>query len=62
METNPTRAALQADPKIVKKARRNNAAYGSFNALPGEQDQEHMHHADFSRQAPRPLEFGRPGL
>ena len=62
MKTNPTRAALQADPKIVKKTRQDYAAYGSFSTLPGEQDQDYLHQSDRNLQAPRLLELGRPGL
>ena len=59
---NPTRTALRADPRIVKKARRDNAAYASFGALPGEQDHDYLHQPNRSSQAPRHLDFGRPGL
>ena len=59
---NPTRPALQADPKIVKKTRRDNAAYASFDGLLGEQDQDYLYQSNSRPQALRSLEFGRPGL
>ncbi|HEX8507531.1 MAG TPA: hypothetical protein VF630_19370 [Hymenobacter sp.] len=59
---HPTRPALQADPKIVKKTRRNTAAYGSFSGRLGEAGHDYLHQPNPSFQAPRPLEFGRPGL
>ena len=58
---NPTRLPLQANPKIVKKARRNCAAYGSFSALRGEQDHDQLFWPNYL-QVLRLTEFGRPVL
>ena len=59
---NPIRARLQVDPRIVKKTRRDNAAYGSLGELPGEQDQDYMHQSPRSSKVPQFLDFGRSGL
>ena len=57
--SDPTRAALQADPRIVKKTRRDNAAYAFFDGLPGERDHDYLHQPVSTPQVPRPLPFGR---
>ena len=64
MKTNlpSSRPALQADPRIVKKARRDSADYAPFGGLLGEQVPDYLHQPNRGAQAPRPLEFGRPGL
>ena len=59
---NPTPLPLQADPKIVKKARSDNAAYAFFDGLPGEKDQDYLSQFTPHPHAPWSLEFGRPGL
>jgi hypothetical protein len=64
MKTNPTPApaALQADPKIVKKTRRDRAAYAPCGGLFGKQDNDYKHQPNRSLQPPRMLEFWRPSL
>lgn len=64
MKTNlpSSGSALQADPRIVKKTRRDTAAHAPFGGLLGEEDQDYLHRPNRSSQALRPLEFGRPGL
>jgi len=59
---NPARSLPPADPKIVRKVRRDHATYPFSESLPGEQNQEYL-----SRPSPLPsplrlAEFGRPGL
>lgn len=64
MKTSPTPTppALQADPKIVRKTRRDKAAYAAAAELPGEQDHDYLPQHTPSPQDGRSLEFGRPGL
>lgn len=59
---SPNRPAMQADPKIVKKTRRDNANYTFFGGLPGEPDYDLLLQPSCGPQASRPREFGRPGL
>jgi hypothetical protein len=58
----PTRAALQVDPKIVKKTRRLNAAYAYLGGRPASEYYDYMQQPERRLLAPRYLEFGRPGL
>ena len=64
MKTTPTadRPLRQAAPRIVKKTRRDNAAYATFGGLRGEQDHDFLPQPAPSPQAPHLLEFGRPRL
>jgi hypothetical protein len=59
---NPARPALQADPRIVKKIRRDNAAYAPPGGLLGEESSTYLHQPPQRPQPPRLLELGRPGL
>ena len=53
---------LSADPKIVRKVRRDHAAYAFFESLPGEQDHDYLPRNSALPQPRRLPEFGRPGL
>ena len=57
----PHRPALQADPRIVNKVRRDNAASAYYGALLGEETHDYLLHPSLPKQANQPLDFGRPG-
>lgn len=58
----PNRPPMQADPKIVKKTRRDNANHTFYGGLPGEPDNDLLTQPDRNTQSRRLLDFGRPGL
>jgi hypothetical protein len=56
------RPHLPVDPKIVRKVRRDHAAYSFFDSLPGEQDHDYLARLSPMPQPRRLTDFGRPGL
>lgn len=60
--SRPNRSALPADPRIVKKVRRDNASHADYGALLGEENHDYLLHPSPNKQTRQPPEFGRPGL
>jgi hypothetical protein len=64
MKTTPTSAhpASLADPRIVKKVRRDHASAALSDGLSGEQDHDYLPPLSVLPQGLRLTDFGRPRL